>query len=217
MDEFKVFNPSQTDFSGVPIDKVEQYWNERPCNIRHSLAPIGSKEYFDQVEERKYRVEPHIPGFAMFDRWNGKRVLEIGCGLGTESINFARAGAILTVVDLSLESLNMCKKRFEVYGLQATFVHANAEQLASVLGDTHYGVYDLIWSFGVVHHTPHPPKAIDSIRSLLKVGGELRMMVYSKISYKLFFLMRETGHWDFSKVDSILSTFSEAQTGYVTV
>ena len=195
--------------------QVAQYWDQRPCNLRHSPAPVGTREYFDQVEERKYRVEPHIPHFAQFEQWRGKRVLEIGAGLGTESINFARAGAELTVVDISLESLNLCKKRFEVYGLEASFVHANAEELASVLGPERAAYYDLVWSFGVIHHTPHPARAIDSIRTLLKPGGELRIMVYSKISYKLFFLMRETGQWDFSKVDSIISTFSEAQTGYV--
>ena len=67
--------------------------------------PVGSREYFDEVEARKYLVEPHIPGFADFERWRGKRVLEVGCGIGTDSINFARAGAELTAVDLSPESL----------------------------------------------------------------------------------------------------------------
>ena len=65
-----------------PIDEVRNYWNARPCNIRHSPAPTGTREYFDQVESRKYKVEPHIPDFAEFDKWKGKSVLEIGCGGG---------------------------------------------------------------------------------------------------------------------------------------
>ena len=89
--------------SAASIDTVKAYWDARPCNIRHSRRSVGTKEYFDEVEARKYYVEPHIPGFAQFERWRGKQVLEVGCGIGTDTINFARAGASVTAVDLSGE------------------------------------------------------------------------------------------------------------------
>jgi 2-polyprenyl-3-methyl-5-hydroxy-6-metoxy-1,4-benzoquinol methylase len=89
------------------IADVQRYWDARPCNIRHSAKPVGSREYFDEVEARKYFVEPHIPGFADFERWRGKKVLEIGCGIGTDTINFARHGAEVTVAELSDESLKV--------------------------------------------------------------------------------------------------------------
>ena len=65
---------SSGSFRQTPITKVSDYWNSRPCNIRHSAKEVGSREYFDEVEERKYFVEYHIPGFAQFDRWKGKRL-----------------------------------------------------------------------------------------------------------------------------------------------
>jgi hypothetical protein len=63
------------------IEAVERYWNARPCNVRDSPKPLGSREYFDEVEQRKHFVEGHIPKFAQFERWSGKRVLEVGCGI----------------------------------------------------------------------------------------------------------------------------------------
>jgi 2-polyprenyl-3-methyl-5-hydroxy-6-metoxy-1,4-benzoquinol methylase len=105
-------------FEEICIDRVQDYWNSRPCNIRHSTAPVGTKEYFDQVEARKYFVEYHIPAFAEFQRWRGKKVLEIGCGIGTDTINFARAGAQVTTVDLSEKSMELARTRAAVFGLE---------------------------------------------------------------------------------------------------
>ncbi len=163
------------------IEIVRQFWDRQPCNIKHSSAPLGSKEYFDQVEKRKYFVEPHIPGFAEFEAWKGKKVLEIGCGIGTDAINFARAGAEVTVIELSEKSLEIAKKRFEVYGFTANFLCIDGEQLSQYLPKGHF---DLVYSFGVIHHTPHPDLIIKEIEKVIKPGGELRIMLYSKYSTK---------------------------------
>lgn len=201
------------------IEKVQTFWDNRPCNIRHGTSPIGTKEYFDQVEARKYKVEPHLPKFANFSQWKDKNVLEIGCGLGTESVNFARAGAHLTIVELSAKSLELCKQRFAVFGLTATFIQGNAENVGRLVRDAHINLsgttrkFDLIWSFGVIHHTPYPEHVIDGISELLKPDGELRIMLYSKVSYKMFWAMHTTNQWDMGRSGDIIQTHAEAQTG----
>jgi len=179
----------------------------------HSKAEVGTKQYFDEVEKRKYFVEPHIPGFAEFDKWKGKKVLEIGCGLGTESINFARAGAELTIIEISSRSLELCKKRFEVFGLKAEFIQGNAEELDKLIPKEAHGTFDLVWSFGVIHHTPFPEKVVAGIKKILKPKGEIRMMVYSKVSYKLFWLLHHTNNWNFGNMDTLMAKYSEAQVG----
>jgi ubiquinone/menaquinone biosynthesis C-methylase UbiE len=167
----------------VSIDTVKAYWDARPCNIRHSKKPVGSKEYFDEVETRKYHVEPHIPAFAQFPRWKGKRVLEVGCGIGTDTINFARAGAQVTAVDLSTESLGVAEKRAEVFGFKdrITFHQADVERLAETVSVERY---DLVYSFGVIHHTPQPARAVAQIRKFMGADSELRLMVYATNSWK---------------------------------
>ena len=163
------------------LKEVQDFWNARPCNLRHSNAPVGTKQYFDEVEERKYFVEPHIPAFADFPKWAGKRVLEIGCGMGTDATNFARNGAIYTGVELSSESLNLARQRFEVFGLPGRFIEGNAEEIDQLL---HGETFDLVYSFGVLHHTPSLENALSGIHTLMHPDSMFKMMVYAENSWK---------------------------------
>ncbi|MFA4909456.1 MAG: class I SAM-dependent methyltransferase [Desulfobacteria bacterium] len=192
------------------VQLVRDYWNKRPCNIRHSTQPVGTQAYFDEVEKRKYFVEPHIPEFTEFHKWKGKKVLEIGCGMGTDSINFARAGADLTVIDLSSESLNLCKRRFEVYGLNARFYCGNSEKLSSFVP---VEKYDLVYSFGVIHHTPYPERVISEIHKYMGPSSIFKIMVYHRTSWKAFWILMKYGKGKFWKIDKLVADYSEAQTG----
>jgi SAM-dependent methyltransferase len=160
---------------------VQEYWDRRPCNIRHSSLDVGTKNYFDEVEQRKYFVEPHIPDFADFSAWRGKTVLEVGCGIGTDAVNFARAGAIYTAIELSSVSLDLVRKRFAAYGLNGHLLAGDAENLPDQLSGKKY---DLVYSFGVLHHTPNPDIAVQSIRKVMHADSELRIMLYNKNSWK---------------------------------
>jgi len=199
-------------FAGKDVEEVRRYWNKRPCNLRHSPSPVGSRQYFDEVEARKYFVEPHIPLFAEFPRWRGKKVLEIGCGIGTDTINFARAGAKVTAVDLSDESLRLARQRAEVFGLEAqiAFIQANAESLSDYVP---VEPYDLVYSFGVIHHTPHPEKVISQIRRYMRQGSLFKFMVYHKLSWKVLWILLKYGKGAWWKLDEFVAAWSEAQSG----
>ena len=167
------------------IDTVKKYWNDRPCNVKHSKEEIGTKKYFDEVEKKKLTAEPHIKTFSNFDEWNGKKVLEIGCGLATAGINFASHGADYTGVELSDESLKLAKKRFDVYQMQGKFFSGNAEHLSTFVP---IKTYDLIYSFGVIHHSPNPEKIISEIKKYMNENSILKIMLYAKNSWKNYMI-----------------------------
>ena len=163
------------------MDKIIEYWNNQPCNIKHSIKEIGTKEYFDEVENKKYFVEPHILDFVNFSNWNNKKVLEIGCGIGTDCCNFIRNNSFYTGIELSNISLNITKLRLNVFNLTGKLILENAENNLNYLG---LNTYDLIYSFGVIHHSQCPDKIINNCYNLLKKGGTLKIMLYAKNSWK---------------------------------
>ncbi|MFB3786091.1 MAG: class I SAM-dependent methyltransferase [bacterium] len=201
-----------TSANTVPIEAVQQYWNQRPCNIRHSTRPVGTREYFDEVEQRKYFVEPHIPAFAQFERWEGKNVLEIGCGIGTDTMNFARHGAWVTAVDVSENSLQLARQRAQVYGVEdrVRFFHGDAERLSPIVPPE---PYDLIYSFGVIHHTPHPERVFQEIRRIAQPGAHLKIMVYHRYAWKVLWILLKYGKGRFWRLSDWVARYSEAQTG----
>lgn len=204
--------PDHVPFADTPIRSVQEFWDRRPCNVRHSREPVGSRAYFDQVESRKYFVEPHIPGFADFSKWQDKRVLEVGCGIGTDTINFARAGAFVTAVDLSEKSLEIARTRALVFGVEdrVQFYQADAENLESLVPIERY---DLVYSFGVIHHTPNPGLVLAGIRKFMDEDSTLKLMVYHRRSFKVLWILMTFGRGRFWALDRLVAQHSEAQNG----
>ena len=200
------------DFTSVSVEEVARFWDGRPCNIRHSPQPVGSREYFDEVEERKYLVEPHILAFADFAKWKDSKVLEVGSGIGTDTINFARAGATVVAVELSERSMDLAKQRASVFGLsdRVRFINGNAELLSSLVPSERY---DLIYSFGVIHHSPHPEVILREMRKVASVGTTLKLMVYHRRSWKVAAIVLRYGRGRFWRSRRIIADHSEAQFG----
>jgi 2-polyprenyl-3-methyl-5-hydroxy-6-metoxy-1,4-benzoquinol methylase len=163
------------------IRKIIDYWNNQPCNIKHGQSPFGTEQYFNEVTAKRYKAEPHIKEFAGFEEWQGKKVLEIGSGIGTDGEQFARHGADYTAIDISDESLKICKQRFDLLNLHGKFINGSVTDVDFLKS---LGTFDLVYSFGVLHHTPGMKNHLENISNLLALGGELRFMVYAHNSWK---------------------------------
>src|SRR3989344_2652363 len=198
-------------FKNVP-KKIQDFWDKRPCNIRHSPLAVGTRKYFDEVEKRRYFVEPHIPEFAEFQRWKGKQVVEIGCGIGTDTINFARAGATVTAIELSRKSLALAKKRAKIYNLEKRikFYLADAEELSKVVP---VQPYDLIYSFGVIHHSANPEKIVAEIKKYADENTVIKLMIYHRFAWKVLWILIKFGKGAFWKLDTLIADHSEAAFG----
>jgi len=159
-------------------EQVREWWNERPCGFRISAHPLGARSFFEEIEKQRYAQEYHIPGIVNFPAWKGRVVLEVGCGLGTDLLQFARSGAHVTGIDLTPKAIELTRERFKLYNLGATIEVGDAEHLR--FPDE---TFDLVYSHGVIHHTPNSQKAIDEIHRVLKPGGRAIVMLYHKHSY----------------------------------
>jgi SAM-dependent methyltransferase len=159
-------------------ERVRAFWQAHPCGTKFSDAAMGTPEFFERVEAHRYTKEWHIPDAADFAGASGLRVLEIGCGLGTDGAQFVKAGAYYTGIDLTEAAIELARKRFEVSGLTGELRVADAENL-----DFTDGSFDLVYSHGVLHHTPDTARAVREIHRVLKPGGRAIVMLYHRGSY----------------------------------
>ena len=157
--------------------RVQNYWDEQPAESVGIGFPEGSLEFFEEMEERRYQGQAFIHSLAQFTRWQGKKVLEVGCGCGTDLLQFARAGAEVYGIDLSQHSVELTKRRLELYGLRDEVTQGDSEDLP--FPDNYF---DLVYSWGVIHHAPHPSKVVAEIYRVLKPGGCIKAMVYHRYS-----------------------------------
>lgn len=162
------------------IAEVRDFWQHNPCG--HDTAHAEDRRrYFEELEEFRYGAAPWIREAANFGAYGGRRVLEIGCGMGTDGAQFAAAGAEYTGVDLTEAAAALARENFALRGLRGEFLTANAEELPFA-DDS----FDHVYSFGVIHHTTHPEAIVAEIRRILRPGGTVTAMLYNRTSINYY-------------------------------
>lgn len=162
------------------IEEVRSFWDAHPCGSTLSNEQDRMK-YFIEIASKRYLKEWHIPVLANFDNYKDRDVLEIGCGIGTDGLQFSKKNARYVGVDLTPTAVNMAKERFELFGLQGRFEVVNAEKLPFSNNS-----FDHIYSFGVIHHSPNTEAIVCEIYRVLRPGGTFCVMIYNKSSINYY-------------------------------
>lgn len=162
--------------------KVHDFWNDAACGENLYLQSIDRSGYESQAAER-YRLEPQILPFADFDSARGRKVLEIGVGLGADHQHLAASGADLYGIDLTERAVDHTRRRLELFGLTSHLAVGDAENLE--FSDE---TFDIVYSWGVLHHSPNTARAIEEVYRVLKPGGRAKIMIYHKWSVIGFML-----------------------------
>jgi ubiquinone/menaquinone biosynthesis C-methylase UbiE len=158
--------------------QVQQFWQKTPCDSWFTNEPCGTLSFYRSLDEHRYKVHPRLQSAVGFESTRGLQVLEIGCGCGSEAERFARAGAHYTAVDLTNAAVEITRRRFQLANLEGRFVQGDAENLPFADGS-----FDLVYSHGVLHHTPDTPRSIREVHRVLSAGGRAVIMLYYRDSF----------------------------------
>jgi ubiquinone/menaquinone biosynthesis C-methylase UbiE len=167
--------------------KVRSYWEREACGTSQWIAGAAeplSAQWFENVERHRYEQEPHIFAAAQFTRWNGKDLLEIGVGAGSDHLQFARAGVHCHGLDLTETGVETTRRHLALYGYSSDLKVADAEHLP--FDDASF---DVVYSWGVIHHSERPEAIVTEIHRVLRSGGTFIGMMYQRhslVAYKLW-------------------------------
>jgi len=152
---------------------VQSFWNAGSCGETYAQGQTEAEQYATQAAER-YKLEPYIHPFARFEEGTGKDVLELGVGMGADHQEWAQAQPkSLTGVDLTDRAIAHTQKRLDLAGLTSTLQQSSSNPLP--FSDE---TFDIVYSWGVIHHSPDTPELAAEICRVLRTGGVARIMIY---------------------------------------
>ncbi len=161
------------------IDDIQQYWNARIHDLEMTDEPVGTRAFFDDLDEYRFDKLRYLPQLVDFNGLRGQTLLEVGCGIGTDLVRFARGGALVTGVDLSATAIDLARRNFQEHGLEPVELRvANAEALPYPDAS-----FDHVYGHGVVQYTADPARLIRECHRVLKPGGTAVFMVYNRVSW----------------------------------
>jgi SAM-dependent methyltransferase len=160
------------------IDEVRSYWDHHIHDLEITSHPVGSRGFFDDLDQYHFEKLHHLLRLVDFEGSAGKRVLDVGCGAGVDLARFAKAGAIVTGVDLSPSAIELARANFEQQGLRGDLHVADGEHLPFPDAS-----FDIVFAHGVVQYTAEPRRLVEECRRVLVTGGEAIFQVYNRISW----------------------------------
>jgi SAM-dependent methyltransferase len=159
-------------------EAVREYWNRHIHDLEITRHPVGSRGFFDDLDQYHFEKLHHLLRLVAFDGYRGRSVLEVGCGAGVDLARFAKGGAEVTGVDLSASAIDLARANFEQQGLEGRFDVADGERLPFPDNS-----FDLVFAHGVVQYTANPQRLVEECHRVLKPGGEAVFQVYNRISW----------------------------------
>lgn len=161
------------------IDEIQRYWNHRIHDLEMTDEPVGTLAFFDDLDEYRFDKLRYLPELVDFSGFRGKQLIEIGCGIGTDLVRFARGGARVTGVDLAPTAIDLARKNLVLHGVTAEDLRvANGEALPYPDSS-----FDVVYGHGVVQYTANAPQLIRECHRVLRPGGTAIFMVYNRVSW----------------------------------
>lgn len=157
------------------IAEIQQYWNTRIHDLEMTDQPAGTLGFFDDLDAYRFDKLRYLPEVVDFGAFGGRQLLEVGCGIGTDLVRFARGGAVCTGVDLSETAIGLARENFALHGQAAHLLVGNGEAL-----EFPDASFDIVYAHGVVQYTADAAQLVRECHRVLRPGGRGILMVYNR-------------------------------------